>query len=252
MLVFSSTLAQVEIPLSEFANKNSVDGVAESQGVKISYQLNMRTPRNRVTKTKMETIVMRRYPEYVYDPSFETDFLKKFINYSTSVKQIEEPIQQSQQVQQVQNQPVVQQPQPGIAAQQKVALFYAERTDELFNRLKSIGIQGFTPDQILRPEIYSDCLTYLTRMDEVLDKALNQSYAAKFNKQLIEEMQDEIMKKKGVLENTRKAGKLPNELYANLLRGNIQRDQALLQVFGMQGFQQLSMFINARIQIAAQ
>lgn len=248
MVVFNSVLAYVEIPLTEFAHKNCVEGVVESGGIKITYQFNMRTPRGRVTKTKVETIMMRRYPEYVYDPSFETDFLKKFINYSTSVTPIENPKTQSQPQQSV----ATELPKQQAVQQPLVPLFYVERTDDIIRKFSAIAVQGFTADNVIRPEIYSDCITYLARMDEVLDKAMNHSFAAKINKRLIEEIQDEIMKKKGVLENTRKAGRLPNEVYANLLKQNIQRDQGLAQVFNMQGYPQMTAFLNARIQITAQ
>jgi uncharacterized protein Yka (UPF0111/DUF47 family) len=118
--------------------------------------------------------------------------------------------------------------------------------------MASVSVQGFTPDNIVRPEIYSDCISYLARMDDVLDKAMNQSYAFKVNKRLIEEIQDEIMKKKGFLENSRKAGRLPNEQYANLLQSNIQRDQGLAQVFTLQNFPQMAAFLNTRVQVTVQ
>jgi hypothetical protein len=70
MLLFNSVLAYMEIPLTNFSNQNSIDGVAESSGVKVTYQFNMRTPQKRVTKTKIEIITIKKYPEYVYAPEF--------------------------------------------------------------------------------------------------------------------------------------------------------------------------------------
>jgi hypothetical protein len=174
--------------------------------------------------------------------------LKKFINYSTNAKQIEkahqsqQPQLQPQQLQQSQNQK-----QTAIAP-----LFYAERTDTTMRQMVSLAIPGFLPDNIIRPEIYSDCLSYLIKMDEVLDKAINKTYTAKVNKQLLDELQDQIIKRKTMVETAKQQGKLPNEIYAAKLQSNIRNDQVLMGIFKAQGIHNMAEFLMVRIQMAIQ
>lgn len=52
MLVFNSVFGQIDLSLAEFSNKNTLEGTAESGSVKLTYQINIRSPVNRVTKTK--------------------------------------------------------------------------------------------------------------------------------------------------------------------------------------------------------
>lgn len=62
MVVFNSVFGQMDVSLAEMAHKNSLDGVAESGSVKITYQFNIRAPVNRVSKTKFEVLTMKKYP----------------------------------------------------------------------------------------------------------------------------------------------------------------------------------------------
>lgn len=49
---FTSVLGYYEIPLAPFGNQNTMEGVVESHGVKLTYQFNIRYPSGRITKTK--------------------------------------------------------------------------------------------------------------------------------------------------------------------------------------------------------
>lgn len=86
-------------------------------------------------------------------------------------------------------------------------------------------------------------------MDTVLDSAMNQSYPMKINKQLIENIQDEIMKKKQLIESSRKTGKLTNEAYAAALQKGIDRDQLLMDVYSKNGMAKMADLMNCRLRM---
>ena len=84
-------------------------------------------------------------------------------------------------------------------------------------------------------------------MDPVLDKALNELYEYKPNRKLIEDIQDELLKKKMILENGVRTGKINQEAYIKLLEKNHQNDQALFKVYSQLGVSEFAQFIQARI-----
>lgn len=119
----------------------------------------------------------------------------------------------------------------------------------MLRRIPALQGGNLPPDYFNRPEIYTDCLTFLTKMDTVLDSAMNQTYSMKVNKQLIENIQDEIMKKKQLIESMRKTGKLTNEAYASALQKGIDRDQLLMDVFMKNGMQKMADLMNCRLRM---
>ena len=86
-------------------------------------------------------------------------------------------------------------------------------------------------------------------MDPILDKATNELYSYKPNRRIIEDIQDEIMKKRMMLESYSRSGKLTPEEYTANLEKSLKMDQVLMKAYGAAGLKEFAEFVNARIDI---
>lgn len=103
------------------------------------------------------------------------------------------------------------------------------------------------PSKIKNPELQCFSLKYLSEMEVVLDKTLNELIGDRANKELAEEIQDGIMKNKMLME--KRKGSTTPEQYRTVVLNNIEQDTKLHEIYKKLNLPELQQFILGRIKI---
>ena len=182
--------------------KNCTTSSGSDGGLKVQYEIYTKYPRNKSLKIKVEELVLQSHLEYKFSTNSETEYIRKFIkdyvppNHSRTA-----------------------------------TLFYAERSAELVEQLKKLEVKGLDADNVINPETYCSSVVYLQEMNKVVDAVVTKVFEFKQNRRILENLQDELMRREAMAKRELTTGALGQEDYLKRIQEDLARDRILYQEY---------------------